>query len=411
MRILYVSQYFPPEMGAPAARVYDLSKEWVRLGHDVTVLTAFAHHPLGIKAPQDRRVLTRRERVDGIDVVRAYVYAVPNKGTAKRMLSYASFMLSATVLGRIRVCRPDVVIATSPQLLCGLAGYSLARMMRVPFVFEVRDLWPETMVAIDAVKEKSLVFRGLRALARALYTRCDRIVTVGEGYAESINRLYGIDRSKMGIVHNGIDLELFRPSPKANDVRQEYGWSDKFVAMYLGTHGMCHGLDSVLKVAREMRHDGKRLFVFVGEGAEKGHLKGLAAQWRLPNVQFIDQQPRDRVPKFYAACDIGIVCLRDSPRFREVLPSKIFEYLGMERPVLLSVDGEARRLVENAGAGVCVPPEDTDAMVSGIERLCRERRQLEEMGRNGRAYVSRHFDRKKLAEKYISILEEVIAKQ
>ena len=407
MRILYVSQYFPPEIGAPSARVYDLAKEWVRLGHEVTVLTAFAHHPLGVKAPEDRWVLSRRESTDGIDVVRSYVYATANKGTMKRMLSYSSFMLSATVLGLIRVRRPDVVIATSPQLLCGLGGYLLARVKRAPFVFEVRDLWPETMVAVDVMKERNPVIRGLRALARVLYQRCDRIVTVGEGYASSIHRLYGIDRSKISVVCNGIDASLFKPGPRDNDVRRQYGWSDKFVLMYLGTHGMCHGLESVLQVARKMQNDKTKLFVFVGEGAEKDHLKSLAAQWRLPNVQFIDQQPRECISQFYAACDAGIVCLRDSARFREVLPSKIFEYLGMARPILLSVEGEARKLVEQAGAGICVPPEDTDAMASAVQSLSENTERLKQMGQNGRDYVRRHFDRRELARNYLAILDAV----
>lgn len=408
MRILYVSQYFPPEMGAPSARVYDLAKEWVRLGHDVTVLTAFAHHPVGVKAPEDRGVITRRESVDGIDVVRSYVWAVPNKGIVKRMISYASFMISAPLVGLVRVRRPDVVIATSPQLLCGLAGYLLARAMRRPFVFEVRDLWPESMLATQVAKTENVVIRGLRAIARHLYRHCDRIVTVGEGYAASIHELYGIDTDKMSIVHNGINADLFKPGPRDNEVRREYGWGDKFVSLYLGTHGSAHGLESVLRVAEKMREDRSKLFVFVGEGAEKDRLKALAAEWELPNVQFVDQQTRERVVQFYAACDVGIVCLRDSPRFREVLPSKIFEYLGMERPIVLGVAGEACKLVRRAEAGVCVPPEDVDAMASAIERLAEDREKLDEMGRSGRAFVRKHFDRRQLAAKYLEILEAVV---
>jgi len=233
MRILYVSQYFPPETGAPAVRCSELAREWVRLGHEVTVLTAFPHHPLGVKRPEDRGVLVRREKVDGIDLVRTYVYATPNKGTVKRMGSYTSFMLSASLIGTVRVRRPDVVIATSPQLLCGLAGYLLAKCKRVPFVFEVRDLWPETMVAIDVMNQGNPVIRTLRALANRLYRGCDRIVPVGEGYANSIHELYGIDRSKMSIVHNGVELDRFTPGQRDNDVRREYAWGDKFVMMYI----------------------------------------------------------------------------------------------------------------------------------------------------------------------------------
>jgi colanic acid biosynthesis glycosyl transferase WcaI len=406
MRILYVSQYFPPEMGAPAARVHELSREWVRAGHEVTVLTAFAHHPTGVKAPRDRGVLTRRENVDGIDVVRTYVRAAANRGTVRRMLSYASFLLSAVTVGRLRVRRPDVVIATSPQLLCGLAGYVLARTLGAPFVFEVRDLWPESILAVEAMKDGAFI-RALKALARFLYVHCDRIVTVGEGYSRGIRDRYGISEDKMTVVRNGIDTSLFVPLPRDNEVRRAYGLGDRFVLLYLGTHGMAHGLRHVLEAARALRDDRDKLFVFVGEGAEKEELKRTAAAWRLDNVQFIDQQPKGRVPLFYAACDLGLVTLRDTTLFQEVLPSKLFEYLGMERPVLLSVGGEARKVIEAGRAGEYVRPGDVPAMVDAIRRLAGRREHLAEMGRSGRQFVLAHCDRRALAALYLDVLSEV----
>jgi glycosyltransferase involved in cell wall biosynthesis len=406
VRILYVSQYFPPEMGAPAARVHELSRAWVNEGHEVTVLTAFAHHPTGIKARPDRGVLTRREKVDGIDVVRTYVYATPNKGIAKRMLSYASFMLSAATIGRLRVHRPDVVIATSPQLLCAAGGYILARSLRVPFVFEVRDLWPESILAVEALRD-SVLIRALKQLARFLYEHCDQIVTVGDGYREGIHRRYGIPRQKMAIVRNGLDTTIFVPGPRENEVRRAYQWGERFVVLYLGTHGMAHGLHHVLETARALSSQSDILFVFVGEGAEKENLKRQAMEWRLPNVQFIDQQPKARVPLFYAACDLGLVTLRAAPLFQEVLPSKIFEYLGMERPVLLNIAGEARQVVEDARAGEYVCPGDVTAQVEAIRRLSGQRQRLMKMGRSGREFVLRHYDRRRLASEYLNVLQAV----
>ncbi len=405
MRILYVSQYFPPEMGAPAARVHELSREWVKRGDEVTVLTAFAHHPVGVKAPADRRRWTRRERVDGIDVVRAYVYAAPNKGTRRRMASYLSFMLSAIAIGLVRVRRPDVVVATSPQLLCGLAGYLLARAWGVPYIFEVRDLWPESIVAVDVMGE-NLTIRALRRLARHLYHRSDRIVTVGDGYRRQIHSRYGVPLAKMSEVPNGIRRDLFEPGPRDNDVRREFGWGDRFVILYLGTHGMAHALHVVLEAAFALRAE-SHLLAFVGEGADKDRLKRIAAEKRLTNVCFIDQQPKYRVPLFYAACDLGLVPLRDTPLFQDVLPSKIFEYLAMERPILLSVDGQARRLVEDSGGGVFVPPEDSDSLVEAIRRLAGKPQEQRAMGRAGREFVLRHYDRAKQAIVYRDLLAEV----
>lgn len=406
MRILYVSQYFPPEIGAPAARVYELSREWVRAGHAVTVLTAFAHHPTGIKAPRDRGVLTRREEIDGIEVLRTYIYAAPNRGIFRRMASYASFMASAVLIGGWRVRRPDVVIGTSPQLLCAVAARLISRAYASPFVFEVRDLWPESILAVEAMGENAVV-RTLKGVAYSLYEGADRIVTVGEGYRRRIHELYGIPMEKMSVLPNGVDPNLFRPGPRDNDVRREYGWDDRFVVLYLGTLGMAHALDKVLEAARLLRDDRRIVFAFVGEGAEKDALRRRAGELELPNVQFIDAQPKDRVPSFYAACDLGLVSLRRAAIFEDVLPSKIFEYLAMERPIVLSVGGDAKALVEAARAGVYVPPEDPEALAQAVRRLAAtpERRAL--MGRHGREYVLTHYDRTHLAERYLEILRGV----
>jgi glycosyltransferase involved in cell wall biosynthesis len=280
--------------------------------------------------------------------------------------------------------------------------------MGTPFVFEVRDLWPESILAVEAMGENAIV-RGLKSLARFLYLRSSRIVTVGEGYRRSIHDLYDIDSEKMSVVPNGIDPSLFIPGPRENEVRRALGWEGRFVLLYLGTHGMAHALDRVLEAARRMQGESRFLFAFVGEGAEKHNLKRRAADWGLTNVQFIDQQPKERVPLYYSACDLGLVTLRDAPLFQEVLPSKIFEYLGMERPVLLSVGGEARKLVESSGGGEYVPPENVDAMVTAIRRLSTEPERLAEMGRRGRSYVCDRYDRKVLAAQYLDILDRVIS--
>jgi glycosyltransferase involved in cell wall biosynthesis len=397
-------------MGAPSARVHELARQWAQAGHHVTVLTAFPHHPVGRKLPADRGALYRREACDGIDVVRTYVYATPNQGTAKRMLSYASFMASAALLAPWSVQAPDIVVATSPQLLAALAGYVIAKIKHAPFVFEVRDLWPESIVAISAMPE-GVAVRGLRGLARFLYRAADHIVTVGEGYKRGIISGYAISENKISVIPNGIDREMFTPGPRHNSIREQYGWKDKFVLLYLGTHGLSHGLETVLDAADRLRDEADLVFVFVGEGAEKARLQRRAADLRLSNVLFIDQQPRQRVPLFYAACDVGIVTLRNVPLFQEVLPSKMFEYLAMQRPLLLSVDGEARALVEGAQAGLFVPPDNPQALVSAIRALRDRPEQLIDMGQRGRQYVLEHHDRAELAARYVTLLRDVVAQR
>lgn len=403
MRILYVSQYFPPEMGAPSARVYELSREWVGAGHDVTVLTGFAHHPTGVKAEADQRQFARREEVDGIDVLRTYVYATPNQGVLRRILSYASFMFSAGFIGAFRVRKPDIVIATSPQLLCACAGSFLAFRFRVPFVFEVRDLWPESIVAVHAMRENALV-RALKRVTRFLYRHATHIVTVGEGYRRQISKRYLIPETRCSVVPNGIDPTLFKPGPKNNEVRFAYGWGDRFVVLYMGTLGMAHGLSTALRAAAQLQDQPEIRFVFVGEGAEKRMLKEQSVRMGLRNVEFIDQQPKARVPLFYAACDIGLVMLKNTPLFQDVLPSKMFEYLGMERPIVLTVGGEARRVVEDSGGGLYVEPEQPDRLAEAILALQADPNRLLDMGRRGRRYVLEHHHRAELARSYLDIL-------
>lgn len=407
MRILYVSQYFPPEVNAPAARVHELAREWVRLGHHVSVITGFPHHPLGCKAPHDRGVLSRREALDGIDLIRTYVYAVPNEGKLRRMLSYASFMLSAATIGYARTARPDVVVATSPHLLSGLAGYLLARAMGVPFVFEVRDLWPEQLLAIGIGREGSMVVRVLRRLARFLYEHSDHMVTVGDGYAHALRTRHQVPPTKLSVIPNGIDPSLFVPGERMNAVRAAHGWGDRFVVLYLGTHGLSQGLGSVLEVAAQLRDEKDILFAFVGEGADKAALQERACQEGLSNVQFIGQQPKQLVPGYYSACDLGVVALRPAPLFTEVLPSKLFEYLGMEKPVLLNIDGEARRLVERAGCGGYVPWGDAAGMAQMIRNLRGQRDQLVAMGRSGRRFVLEKYERRVLAKTYLTLLQKL----
>ncbi|MBI1374437.1 MAG: glycosyltransferase [Phycisphaera sp.] len=408
MRILYVSQYFPPEVCAPAARVYDLSRQWVRQGHDVTVLTAFAHHPTGVKAKADRWTLTRRERVDDIDVVRTYVYATPNEGVVRRMMSYASFMTSAGVIGAARAARPDVVIATSPQLLTGVAGWALAKRFGVPFVFEVRDLWPESILAVDAMRDNAVI-RGLKRVAAFLYRRSDAIVTVGDGYRRQLGELYGVPADKVRVIPNGVDPELFTPGDRDNDVRRAMGWGDKRVAMYIGTIGMAHGLETVLDAAAQLRdRRADIVLALVGEGADKARLKQCAAERGLNNVCFVDLQPKQRIPAYYAACDVGLVCLRDAELFRHVLPSKLFEYMAMARPVLINVDGDARRLVESAGAGLFVEPNDAAALAGTIARCVDDAPGLERMGAAGRACATERYTRPAQATQYIELLRSLV---
>ena len=409
MKILYLSQYFPPEMGAPAARVYELSREWAALGHDVTVLTGFPNHPTGVIPPEYRGELFRREEVDGIHVVRTPIYAAANQGFVGRAANYGSYALSAATVGPLLARgRPDVLIATSPQLLTAVAGFWLSSLLRAPFVFEVRDIWPRSIVEVGAMPAGHPLIRALEQLELFLYARAKRVVVVTDSFVDELAER-GVPREKISVVKNGVDLELFKPSPRENDVRRELGLKPKdFMALYVGTHGMAHGLGTMLEAADQLRGHPDIRFVLVGEGADKAALKARAAELRLENVTFVDKQPRDRIALYLAASDLSLVLLREKPLFKTVLPSKIFEILGAGRALVIGVDGEARRLVEQAGAGVYVRPEDATGLAQAILNLRARPGDCAEMGRSGRAFVEAHFSRAALAKQYLEVLGELV---
>jgi glycosyltransferase involved in cell wall biosynthesis len=391
-------------MGAPSARVYELSREWVRMGHQVSVLTGFPNHPVGVVFEGYRGERIRREKLDGIHIVRIPIYAAANKAFLKRVLNYSSFWLSASTFGAVLTERPDVVIGTSPQFLSAVAGLWLARVKRVPFVFEVRDLWPRSIVEVGAMKANSPAIRALEKIEKFLYRSADHIVPVTDSFVTEI-AAHGIDVRKMSVITNGVDLELFRPRPR-HEARTALGLGDGVIVTYVGTHGMAHGLDVVLEAAKRLGEKGVR-FLLVGEGAEKARLKERATAERIANVAFWDQQSRDRVAQIYAASDLCLVMLRNLPLFRTVIPSKIFEFMGAGRPILTTVDGESRAIIERAGAGVFSPPENVEALVETIQSLIVDRERLDRLGASGRDFVERNYSRPALAARYLDVLSAV----
>ena len=397
-------------MGAPAARVHELSRAWTHGGHDVTVLTAFPHHPTGIIPPAYRGRIMMREQIDGIDVLRTWVYATANKGFFKRTLSYISFMLSAIFLGFPCLGRRyDVVVATSPQFFVAVAGWVISTLLRKPFVFELRDIWPASIVAVGAL-ENPLVIRVLESIEMMLYRRARAICAVADSSVEILRRR-GIDPGKVFVVKNGVDLDRFRPREKSAGatVAEEFGLAGKFVCSYIGTIGMAHGLDVVLEAAERTQDDDSLVYLLVGEGARRSELQGKAGARALSKVIFAGQQSRERVADFLAASDAVLVHLKKAELFKHVIPSKIFEIMACARPIIMGVAGEGGRIVEEAGAGIAIEPENTDDFLRAVEELRADGERRRKMGAAGRRYVEANFDREKLAEDYLRQLEEVAA--
>lgn len=409
MKIVYLSQYFPPEMGAPAARVSELARAWAERGHEVHVLTGFPNHPTGVVPPQYRGRIRQRERWGAVDVLRTWIYATPNRGIARRSLAFVSFASSSVVLGALdpKIRDADLIIATSPQFLCAVGGYALSQILRVPFVLEIRDLWPQSVVEVGALSARHPVVLGLERVEQFLYRQADMLVSVTDSFCD-VWKSQGVDPSKMRVIKNGVDLRRFEPSPPDEAVRQALGCSGKFVVSYVGTHGMAQRLATLLDAAELLRDDPEIQIVLVGEGAERAGLMANAKARGLTNVRFLGQQPRDSIPGLIAASDLVAVLLRDAPLFEKVLPSKMFEIMGCARPIVLGVRGEAEALLREAEAGWVVPPEDPKALAAAIRAAKADPESRRQRGESGLRYVRAHYDRDRLAQRYLDDLEALM---
>lgn len=418
MKILYLSHYFPPEGNAPATRVAALTKRWAAAGHEVTVITGVPNVPDGVVYPgYANRIVPQEEMVDGVRLIRVWTYLAPNKGTGRRILNYLSYMVSVT-LRVMMMGRPDVTIATSPQFFCGWAGvlakwwFRLSRpWSRKPkFILEIRDIWPESIGAVDAVANP-MALRTLEKMELWMYAAANHVVTVGEGYKLRLLER-AIPDAKLSIVMNGVDRDLLEASvPDPAPLHREWGLEGKFVCSYIGTIGMASGLSVFLRAAKLLKEIGRddiRLLA-VGDGAVREELEAEARREGLDNVVFTGRRPKDEMPVFLAASDLCFVHLKKTPLFESVIPSKIFEAMGMCRAILIGVDGEARKLVENSGSGLAIPPEDAQALVDALVRFSAKPEELVTFGERGRAYALAHFDRDHLATDYLQILENECA--
>ena len=403
MKIAVLSHYFWPELGAPTARLLEMGREWVAEGHEVTVVTNFPNHPTGVIPEAYRGRSFQIEDVQGLRVVRCRTYATPNRGIARRTLGHLVFMTQAVLQAAPQLRGSDVLVASSPTLFTVVAAWALSLRLRVPFVFEVRDLWPAIFVDLGVIRNRFAI-ACLERLELFLYRRARAVVTVTRAFADDIARR-GIDRAKLHVIPNGVDLQAFAPGPPDPEWRRRLGAEGALVALYCGAHGISHALARVLEAAARLRGDARIRFALVGDGAQKDELVARARELALDNVRFHASVPRDEVPAIYRSADVCLVPLRGVPLFRGFIPSKMFEILACGRPVLASLEGEAAEILRESGAAIVVPPEDVDALAAALRRLADEPALRAELARHGRPYVAENFDRRQLARRYLEILE------
>jgi glycosyltransferase involved in cell wall biosynthesis len=407
MRILYLSQYFPPEVGATQTRAYEMARYLVSAGHRVTMLAEVPNHPSGIIPPEYRGKLWERSSLDGIDVIRVWVKTSPQKTFSTRMAFYLTYMVNAVLAGlALARGRYDALIATSPPLFVGGAALALSLLRRTPMVFEVRDLWPESAVALGELHSSRAVALAGK-LEKTCYNRARCLVVVTEGIRRRLaERGFG---AKLALIPNGANTDLFRPDPAAGAaLRAELGLAGKFVVLYAGIHGIAQGLETALEAARQLQEAPGVHFVLVGEGPKKADLLALKERLGLDNVTMLPERPRSDMPAFLSAADVALVPLRRLELFEGALPSKMFEAWACGCPIILSIDGEARRVLERADAGLFVEPEDASQMAQAIQQLKQDPALLRHFGGNGRRFVEENYSRQRLAAQLERLLLAIV---
>ena len=406
MHVLFLTDNFPPEVNAPASRTFEHCREWVKAGHKVTVITCAPNFPKGKVFDGYRNRLWQRETMEGIEVVRVWSYITANEGFVRRILDYQSYMVSA-IVASLFIREVDVIVGTSPQFFTACAAYVASRLKFRPYVFELRDLWPETIKAVGAMKNARAI-AWLEKLELFLYRKAAKVISVTKSFKRNlISR--GIDGSKIEIVTNGVDISQFTPRPKDAALTKELGLEGKFVAGYIGTHGLCHGLETLVTAAERLRGTGI-VFLFLGDGARKQFLRDMAAEKQLDNVVFIDSVKKAEVPRYWSILDVSVIHLQKAELFTTVIPSKLFESMGMGLPVLHGVEGESADIVRDEHAGIPFEPENVDELVAALRRLKENPAELDQF-RASCLKGAQNYDRTNLALKMMRILESVAARR
>lgn len=402
MHIVFLSHYFPPEVNAPASRTFEHCRRWVEAGHQVTVVTCAPNCPTGVVFDGYRNAWRSEETQAGIRVIRVWSFLSANKGFLGRILNFVSYMLTAT-WAALWLKEVDVLVATSPQFFCGWAGVLCHWMRGWPFVLEIRDIWPESIVAVGAMK-KSMTIRLLEWLELRMYAAADYIITVGNGYREQLLERQ-VPAEKIAVIPNGVELEKFRPRAGDDELRTQWNGADKFVCAYIGTIGMAHGLEVVIHAAKQLQQAGRLdvQFWIVGEGAERAMLEAQAQAENLTNVTFTGMVKKEDVNAVLASCDACLVHLRGTELFGTVIPSKVFETMAMNVPIIMGVRGQAQDIVMAGSGGVAMTPDDPQSLVNGINTIAAN----PERYRYGRGHVTQHFDRGVLASRMLTVLEAI----
>ena len=407
-RILVLTHYFPPEIGAPQARLSEMANHWAEQGHRVTILTCFPNHPTG-RVPEKYKKLYRRKRLyqetmGALAVNRCWAYATPNEGFVKKLVGHLSFMFTAVIQGHKVAQQQDIILVSSPSFFSVISAFILSRIYSVPYIFEVRDLWPAIFVELGVLKNRYIISL-LEKIEMYLYRKSASVVTVTDKFSEMIIER-GIDKEKVFTIKNGVDLEKYYFREKDDQLLAKLRLNGKFIALYIGAHGISHSLTKLVDAAALLAEMDQIHFLFVGEGAEKEKTVEYCKSLRLNNCTFLPGQPKEKMTAYYSIMDVGLVPLRNIPLFDTFIPSKMFEIMGMEKPIIASLRGEAADILVASGGALVCEPEDSTMIANKILALYEDPQKARELGRHGRAYVEKYYNRAQLADNYIQIIHK-----
>lgn len=405
MKILFLTDNFPPEVNAPASRTFDHCREWAKNGDEVTVITCAPNFPQGKVYPGYKNKFWQEERIEGIRVIRVWSYIVANKGFLKRTLDFISYSVSSFFAGLF--VKSDLIVATSPQFFTALSGRALSFWKRTPWVMEVRDLWPESIKTVGAMKDNAFI-RHFEWQEKRCYKSAKKIVVVTDSFRKKLIER-GISSEKIAVVKNGVDRSLFVPQHKDSELTSKLKLDGKTVIGYIGTHGMAHKLDFIIQTASKLKNTNPEYhFLFIGNGAEKEKLLKLKEDLKCDNVTMLDSVPKAEVKNYISILDVCLINLRKSNLFTTVIPSKIFENAAMEVPILMGVEGEAKEIVEHYNAGICFEPENEDDFIAKLKIVTNPENQ--KVFKEGCKELAIDFDRKNLAEKMLNVLHQASGK-
>lgn len=401
MHVLIVHQAFAALDEAGGTRHHELSRYLVAHGHRVTIISGQISYLTG-KAGGKKRWVERQEDIPGLTILRTYAYTALHRSFAHRVISFVSFMISSFTAG-LGVGHVDLVWGTSPPIFQGITAWLLARLKSVPFLFEVRDLWPAFAIAVGVLRSPTLI-RASLWLERFLYQHADRVMVNSPGFIQHV-----LQRGAhwIELIPNGADSAMFDPQAKGEEFLRLNHLDGKFIILYAGAHGMSNDLGVVLDAADQLRENRQIHFLFVGDGKDKSLLRARAEELRLDNVSFFPPVPKAGMSDVLAAANACIAILKPLELYKTTYPNKVFDYMAAGRPVVLAIDGVIREVVEAAGAGIAVPPGDPGAMAAAIQQMAANPGKARQMGLAGRSHIEQHFDREKLAQKLVLLLEEM----